>query len=157
MHHLYLLVTFDHSHPHSHQMAARVWSQLFLHRLRLGGSNSLHPARPPAAVKGRDNEPSSRVLARHVPGRISNSTGRCNSTSSSNTVYIVTFTCESAHPAFPLPSKNTCPKAIALARAERRSSDGGRTGRRLHPTKHQNLGQARRPEVGGLDDGPDHA
>src|SRR5205085_7261961 len=102
-------------------------------------------------MKGRDNKPSCRVLGCHFCGRISNSTSRRNSTSSSNTVYIVTFTCESAHPAFPLPSENTCPKA--LARAERRSSDRGRTGRRLHPTKHQNFGQARRPEVGGLDDG----
>src|SRR5437016_14626818 len=98
-------------------------------------------------MKGRDNKPSCRVLGCHFSGRISNSTSRCNSTKSSNTVYIVTFTCESAHPAFPLPSENTCPKAMALARAERRSSDGGRTGRRLHPTKHQNFGQARRPEV----------
>src|SRR5438874_11733776 len=88
-------------------------------------------------MKGRDNKPSCRVLGCHFPGRISNSTSRCNSTSSSNTVYIVTFTCESAHPAFPLPSKNTCPKAIALARAERRSSDGGRTGRRPHAMERQ--------------------
>src|SRR6476469_5619321 len=108
-------------------------------------------------MKGRDNEPSCRVVGCHFPGRISNSTSRCNSTSSSNRVYIVTFTCESAHPAFPLSSKNTWPKAIALGRPERRSSDGGRTGRSLHPTKHQNFGQARGPEVSGVDDGPDHA
>src|SRR6478609_9757579 len=108
-------------------------------------------------MKGRDNEPSCRVLGCHFPGRISNSTSRCNSTSSSNTVYIVAFTCESAHPAFPLPSKNTCPKTIALARAERRSSDGGRTGRLLHPPKHQNFSQARGPQISGVDDGPDHA
>src|SRR5882724_4962109 len=67
------------------------------------------------------------------------------------------FTCESAHHAFPSDSKTTRSKSIALAGAERRSSDGGRTGRRLRPPKHQNFGQARGPEVSGFDDGPDHA
>src|SRR5207253_8397960 len=96
-------------------------------------------------------------LACHFLSRISNWPRTCNSTWSSTTVYIVAFTCESAHPAFPFHSKISHPKSIALARAERRSSDGGRTGRCLHPTKHQNFGQARGSEVSGVDDGPDHA
>ncbi len=42
MHHLYLLVTFDHSHSHPHQMAARVWSQHFSTSPAPWRSHSLH-------------------------------------------------------------------------------------------------------------------
>src|SRR5438105_2188830 len=63
---------------------------------------------------------------------------------------VYAFTCESAHHAFSSASQITRSQSLALAGAERRSSDGGRTGRRLRPTKRQNFGQARGPEVSGF-------
>src|SRR5205807_2599907 len=42
---LRILVTVDYSHPDVDQMAARVWPQLLLYRLRPRGSDSFHVSR----------------------------------------------------------------------------------------------------------------
>jgi hypothetical protein len=84
----------------------------------------------------------SRELACHFPRRIKRSPSSRPGDAQVQLDLVVkpsvynAFTCESAHYAFASDFKITRAKSITLARAQRRSSHGGRTGSRFCPTKH---------------------